>query len=286
MKKIILGFIILFWPEAFLFTVQAQVNISNILATNVNADNAIIELNLPMELDGRVYVFLVWVTSEGKQAYLTHVAKGGKQLYEMRHHPEWRGPLKLVATNVNEARGSVRQATFLDEIELFLVPERLMPATINMLNKNTLFMWSWNHILLVVLAISALIFFIITKKHIVMALVFGFVIAWSMMDLRKMYDHFMIAQHIESQQITVPKVLEDLKVFLHRAGDIIGPNSWKTEDLGVLFRHFAEYKLAEHEYLPYESPTPPDFIITSKPKNREVAWEYKGYYLVKGKNKP
>ncbi len=286
MKKRLLGLITVFWLYACFFPIYAQINISNILATNVNADDAVIELSLPTELDGKIYVVIVWITSEGKQAYLTHVAKGGKHVYEMRHHPEWRGPLKVVATNVNEAVGTVHKATLLHEIKLFLAPERLMPATINMLQPNTLFMWSWNHILLGLLVVSALLFFLITKKQIMIALVFGFVVAWGMMDLRKMYDHFMIVQHIESQQITVPKILEDLKVFLHRAAKIIGPNSWKTEELGVLFRHFAEYKLAEHEYRPYDSSTTPDFIITSKPNNREIVLEYKGYYLVKGKNQP
>lgn len=267
----------------FLCLCQAQAQtFTNILAQNINADESIVEIELPMPFDGRMYVLIAWLREDGQQTYHPYIARGGKNLYELRNHPLWQGPIKVVATNIKEAQGTVRPATFLDEIRIFLMPEKLIPATINMLSPNTLFLWRWNYILLGLLFVFALLFFIIGKKGIVLSLVFGFTISWGVMDLRKMYDHWMIVQHMESEKLTVPAVLQALKVFLNGAAEKIGDKSWRTEGLNVLELHMAEYSLASYKYaLRAPSKLPVDYIITNHPKQRNIIWQYDRYYLVK-----
>ena len=282
-KKILFGLFSLFCWCPFFFPVHAQINVSNILAQNVNADGAVVEIDLPMNLDTSIYIIIVWETADGKQTYVAQIAKGGKQIYDIRNHPLWQGQLKVVAINVNQVVGTVRPATILDEINIFLNPEPMIPATINMLVPNTLFTWSWDKILIGLLGISALLFYLKLKRGVVVALVLGFVVTWGVMDVRKMYDHWKIAEKMESQKLTVPKVLHDLKIFLDEAVKIIDDKTWKTEGLGVLHLHLAEYTLAARKYALREpSQIPADFIITQTPNNREIFWRSGGYFLVKG----
>lgn len=282
-KKILLGLFSLLCWYPFFFPIHAQTNFSNILAHNVKADGAVVEIDLPMKLDANVYVLIAWETADAQQTYVAQVARGGKQIYDIRDHPLWQGQLKAVAINLNQVTGSVRAATLLDEINIFLGQERIMPYTINMLDKNRLFTWSWHTILLILLGISAIGFFLITNQGIVIALVFGFIVAWGAMDVKKMYDHWTIAKHMESQKLTVPQVLHDLKIFLDDAEKIIGDKTWKTEGLGVLHLHLAEYTLADRKYALREpSQIPADFIITPNPNQREIFWHSGGYFLVKG----
>ena len=282
-KKNLLGFFPLFYWCFFFFPAHAQVTLSNILAQNINAEGAIVEIDLPMHLDQAVYVLIGWQTAEGKQTFMPQIAKGGKHIYDLRDHPLWQGQLKIVAININQVPGTVRPATLYDELNIFLSPEPLIPATINMLFPNTLFRQSWFNILLGLLVLSAIFFYLTLNKGVMVSIVLGFLVAWGAMDLRKMYDHWKIAESMESQKLTVPKVLHDLKIFLNEADRIIGNKIWKTEELGVLHLHLAEYTLADRKYALREpSQIPADFIITPTPKNREIVWKSGGYYLVKG----
>ncbi|MBF0280775.1 MAG: hypothetical protein HQM13_23485 [SAR324 cluster bacterium] len=286
-KKILSGIFSLFCFFSSFFPTLAQTNFTNILAQNVNADGAIVEISLPMNLDSKIYVLIAWQTADGQQTYVAQIAKGGTQIYDVRSHPLWHGQLKIVATNVNEAKGTVRPVTIIDEIKIFLGQERIMPYTINMLDRNKLFTWSWDTILLILMAISALFFFLATKNGVVVALVAGFVVAWTAMDLKKIADHWTIAAHMESQKLTVPSILQELKTFLDEASKIIGDKTWKAEGLGVLHLHLAEYSLADRKYALREpSQNPADFIITMTPKNREIFWNSGGYFLVKGTKAP
>jgi len=88
---------------------------------------------------------------------------------------------------------------------------------------------------------------------------------------------------MESQKLTVPRVLHDLKLFLNDAAKIIGDKAWKAEGLGVLHLHLAEYTLADRKYALREpSQIPADFIITRTPNNRKIFLHSGGYFLVKG----
>src|SRR5438093_1107101 len=104
------------------------------IATNFSAENKVLELTVPPELDGERFV-VVW--NAGTDQLLTwQVARAGTHSYEMRHLHKWKGSIDVVAITL-QATGRVKEPRFSDEIDMFLEPERITASTINGLMGHT-----------------------------------------------------------------------------------------------------------------------------------------------------
>ncbi len=249
------------------------------LATNFSAHNKVIELSIPIEMDEKPFA-IIWNRADGRQIIVWLTALEGIHVYDMRNYDGWGGHIIGAATNLKGVRGSVREATLLDEIDIFLAPERIIMSTINLLQGHTLFRLSWDNILLFIFCLLLLSFYLATKKLVVSA-VFGFSIVWGIFDTRNIYDHLMIINKIERRKLVMPPMTES-KIFADRASKIIGDKSWAQETLDGGLNNFIKYRLAEHPYACSSLQEPPAFIITQQPKDREIVLEYGSYYLVKG----
>src|SRR5207253_6134695 len=88
-------------------------------------------------------------------------------------------------------------------------------------------------------------FFLLLRKKPIVAIMLGFLVAWSLMDLRTAVDYATIVYKKEQyKQGMMPFV--DVKQFSDHAADIIGNSTWGHGRLDPLIRSFVRYRLAEH----------------------------------------
>lgn len=248
------------------------------LATNVSLDGVVIELDVPPNLDG-VSFLIVWTTADGQLTVDTR-ARAGRHSYEMRQYPRWRGSAQAVAITLPDTPGRLKKPTLSDEIDMFLEPERMAPGTVNFLAGHTLFGWSWDTFLLLTVPIAVLVFARSKKRPIILSVVFGFLVSWTLMDLRNVYDHVAVAYKMEKYDLGMFP-LEGLKQFSDRASEMIGPSTWGSGQVDGIFGSYLQYRLAEHRYVPQGVAGPPDFWITRDPNEGQVLWQFANYYLVK-----
>ena len=254
------------------------------LATDFEANGKVLELDVSSSADGTRFL-IVWLDAAGEQFTHTRVVRAGRHSYEMRHLPGWHGFLRAVAITLPEASGRVQVPTISDEIDMFLEPERLTPSTVNVLKGHTLFAWSWDGFLLLVLLASALCFAAFKRKRALTSLVLGFVVSWGVMDLRAIYDHAVIVYKAERYEQGMDPLTE-ANGFADRASEeMTGPETWSHELLDPLVSSLIRYRLAEHEYIPSGSDRTPTFWITQDPNEREIVRQHENYYLVKA-NRP
>lgn len=249
------------------------------LATDFSAQDTVIELDIPANMDGDSF-YIVWGI-ENRQHSAISRARAGTHCYELRRHPQWQGLVKAVAITLPNVPGRIKKATFFDEIDMFLEPERIAPTTINFLTGHALFTWSWNTFLLIIPFLSALWLAKFKKKPLVLCLALGFLVSWSVMDVRTTYDHLAIMYKKERyQQGMFP--LTDVKAFADRASEIIGRDPWGIRgSVDGVYGSFLRYRLAEQQYVPDGSQRPPSYWITLDPKGDQVLLHQANYYLVK-----
>src|SRR6185436_6672276 len=113
--------------------------------------------------------------------------------------PDWHGTIKYVGIiDVPGIQGRIKEPKLADSLDMFLEPERITPSSINLLVQHRLFAWSWTILLLLIWAVSGAFFGVLKKKPPLMALALGFVVAWSLMDLRIVFDHVSIVYREET----------------------------------------------------------------------------------------
>jgi hypothetical protein len=254
------------WPV----TVEAQGIKAYAIATNFSAQNKVLELTVPPELDGERFV-IVW-NSGTDQSLLWRVARAGTHSYEMRHLPKWNGSIDAVATTL-QVTGRVKDPGFSDEIDMFLEPERITASTVNGLMGHTLLGMRWEIVLLIIFVASALCISALKKKHLAVALVFGFVVSWALMDARSIYDDAVI--------ISKGHRATGIEMFSDRAAEIIGSGTWASEPLDAGMGSFLRYRLAETPYVPEGTAKHPDFWITTNPNEGRILVQFANYYLLK-----
>ena len=249
------------------------------LSSDFLAQGKVIELTIPPSLDGNSFL-VAWGSTAPPYTKMFR-ARAGTHSYEMRDDPRWQGHIAVMGTTLRSlASGGIKSPAFSDEIDMFLAPERIGLGTVNFMLGHTLLGWTWNTCLLVILILSALCFAVFRKSSPGLSLVLGFFVAWAMMDLRTIYDHFMIVSKTDVAHQGMYGVT-DLKVFTDRASDLIGGSTWSRELLDPISDTFVRYSFAEHRYVPAEAQESPDFLVTRDPKQGQVVWEYGGYYLIK-----
>jgi len=280
-NKIFLSFLCLFVAK-FPSSAIAQ-DSPYIIATNFSATGKVLELDMPLEVDG-MRISIAVENSQSQGSINLVVARAGKHCYETRHIPEWHGIMKYVAmTPLRGAVGRLKEPTFADNVDMFLEPERITPATSNLLIQHRIFARSWTMCLFVIFFVSAIFFRVFLKKPTMSALVLGFLVAWVLLDLRIMFDHAIIFYSEERFHKGMPP-LTDIKLFSDRAAGIIGRSTWGHGSLDG-YEKFLEYRLAEHPYAISGSDRQPVFWVTQDPAEGSIIIQHGKYYLVK-KDKP
>lgn len=250
-------------------------------ATDFNAQDQIVELNFPAEYDG-VSFFIVWHTAQGQ--FVKKVdARAGQHCYELRNVPEWTGHVDVAAITGPGISGRVRTPTFADELDMMLAPEPVSSGTVNFLDGHTLYAFSLNAWLLLVVLLAGVGVAVVWKKPLAPSMLFGFLVAWGLMDIRNACDHMNIVsrtqKYVAENKGMFP--LAGIKVFADRASEFMGPNVWKDDAVGLVQGSFLRYRLAEYPYASDGSRRKPDLWVTQKTGEADTLWQYAGYFLVR-----
>ena len=260
--------------------VSAQnIRVSKMIGVDFQADDAVVELDIPQDMDGRRFI-IGWVTAGGQTDGTWRAARGGRHCYEMRHYDTWTGRVQKVGVTVEGITGRVKPPSLADEIDMFLEPERLLPSTVNSLVGHSMFSRSWNTVLLLLAGGSALFFAGVQRRGVSASLVLGFVLAWGVMDLRSVYDHFTTVFEVESRRLDLPP-LTRAKAFADRADALIGPDTWGQEIPTGVVENYVRYRLAEHPYVPPNASAPPVFMIAQQPGSGKIVHQDAGYFLLR-----
>jgi hypothetical protein len=246
------------------------------IASNFSGKGMVVELDFPEKDAGR-YFYAVYLVADG-QGNVPMQARAGRHCYEMRNLNRWEGPVRLVGITVPNIAGRLKKPTFSDEIDMYLQPPVLTPSIVNVIDDHGLFAWPENILLAVVALISALTFLLLKKTPATQSAVLGFLIAWGVMSLHRVYDHIAIVSTTETHKPGLFGVA-DLKEFIDRASGLIGKETWE-DDLDGFYRSYLHYRLAQNQYVPKNSGAAA-FRITRNPGGGKVLLQNAEYYLVK-----
>jgi hypothetical protein len=250
-------------------TAFSEDELLSIIATDFPIDDKVVRLNLPYE---GIKFKILWQTLEGKIHDKDLVSRKGVHAYEMRDNPAWtRTPAVVAVYDIPVISGEIKIPAFEDELDMFLAPELLTPKTVNSLYGHTFLSGSWNRILILLMLFSSFILYVWKRKNPVVMLFIGFVIAWGVMDIRTMYDHFCIADRIEDNAYI--NLTKHINKEGERLGKEIGNWKWTQKNLPWPERNLIPYMLADHKYAGHYKPnTETDFLITFE-NNRLVLVE-------------
>lgn len=262
---------------------HAQNSTINRVGAGFDGSDHVIQLNFPESWDGRGFV-IVWKTLRGQFTRGAY-AREGLHAYEMRDMPEWNHHVEMMGISAADISGQAIVPAFSDELDMWMAPEPVTIATVNFISGHTLFGWSWTLYLLAAIPLLAVAFVVIGKKPIASALVLGFLVAWGAMDLRAVYDHGMVVSRTSRYIVGHGGVfpLSGTKVFADFASRIMGPATWSDDGIGLTNGDYIRYRFADRPYASPASERVPQYRITLDPRDDPPAFQYGGYYLVKGK---
>jgi hypothetical protein len=254
-----------------------------VIATQFDTQGKVLELDVPSELDGTRFTIGV-EDSDGQRSIHLAVTREGTHCYEVRDLAAWHGTVKYVAmTALKGVSGRVKVPSFADSIDMFLEPDRITPSTINILVQHRIFGFPWTVCLIPIFAAAAVFLRVRAKKKTPVALALGFLVAWTLMDLRLMFDHGEnIYREEKFRKGMGPLTLE--KRFGDRAADAISNQTWGDDKLEGYEKYF-EYRLADRPYALTGAGRSPALWITDNPAEGPVLFQDEKYYLVK-KDKP
>ena len=247
------------------------------IASNFSGKGMVVELDFPEKDAGR-YFYAVYLIADG-QGNVPMQARAGRHCYEMRNLNRWEGPVRLVGITVPNIPGRLKKPTFSDEIDMYFEPAVITPSIVNVVEDHRLFGWPENILLAAVAVISALAFLLLKKTPVTQSAVLGFLVAWSVMSLHRVYGHIAIISITETHKPGLFGVT-DLKEFIDRATALIGNETWE-DDLDGFYRSYLHYRLAQHQYVPKNSGAAAAFRITRNPGGGKVLLQNAEYYLVK-----
>ncbi len=253
------------------------------LAADVVLDGMIVVLDVPAtwERDGES-VDIVWDTAAGERYLFSEQGRAGRHAYDPRGNPPWHGRAAWVGTNVS-GRGEFKFPSLGDEVDIFLAPEPLLPATVNAMRGHRFFACSWDMLLLLLFGVAAATFYFVTRCSLAVALVAGFAVAWIALDLRMMADHVSVVRRLEQNGRSMP-VLAEVQSFGACAAEAIGPHPWTFDPAAhqeVAVRHVLGYALAEQPYLPPEEAERAEFLVSLEAKSGKVVCQRGPYRLLR-----
>ena len=260
---------------------------SNILFSNFEANNQLIELDIQTNEEGTYFVLGVVQNNQviGSSSFF---ARQGAHHYDLRSLPEWSGKIDYLVTTLPEAainKKSLVQSSLSAEWDIFLAAEKLTPRLINFTKPKTFVGWSFNYILLLVALISTSLLIVVIKKKAVIAAFIGILIATVLMDARQTVDHFSIKQEVQGNGYYISPI--DLtEKFIQKARPLI-TDAWTFEGKfsEEYYKLYFQYALADLQYIwnlkNFELPSG-TFVITQNPaQDQEILLQENGFYLAK-----
>jgi len=258
------------------------VAINNIVATDIEAsEDDIIDLDFGDNLPNIPFV-LAWIDSSGKQYALPFKTSREPLSIPIGSQSEWKGKIGLVGLSVNNVSATIRKAGFRDIWQSFTQIYPLSPGSINFSPSYFLLGKPFRWICLGIMALSFLLVYALKRRWDV-ALLIAFLVAWLSYDLRSGYNRWEIISEISKSEWQIP-ALAELQSFLPKAREVIGPDgSWSKEPLSGFLNSYCKYELADLQYYPPRTPEREqvEYIITTKPRKRNVILQEGPYYLVK-----
>src|SRR5205823_4059758 len=88
-------------------TAFAQYPDAYLLASDFSAENKVVELDVPAQLDGAPF-YIVW-NFENKQNAVIFRARGGTHCYELRPQRTWQGQISVLAITLPGVSGRVKE---------------------------------------------------------------------------------------------------------------------------------------------------------------------------------
>jgi hypothetical protein len=244
--------------------------LETVIGTDIeNAERKVIRLTIPSEYKDLTLNFEWTRAGDGKRYKLTHNAREGPGLYEMRRHPYWKGRVAFVAVSNDSIKGKligeIITPSFSDELAIFFEPLQMEPHIVNGFNDHSLLGVSWNVSLILPLFGLVSLFTFVIKRRLIFSLVLGFAAAWAVVDMRMMYDHFKIAQKIEKDKYIFVPEFTRVQNFVDASSEKIGSSTWTKDSSWLSYPHIYSsvlvYGLAEHKYVP-DDPNKAEFLVT------------------------
>lgn len=227
-------------------------------------NNKLLQLNMPYDAQ----VFKVeWEYQNGRKAHQPLISRKGVNLYDLRNSSDWSGKVKIIRIpGFQNTAIKIKEASFMDEIKLFLGHEHLLPTTVGFLYGHKLFGISWNSYLLAFMLLVMCIFWIARKSRqsLIVALFVGFIAAWIVMDVRNAYDHLLLAKSIDNnfQVIKVKQAKDKMNLLKEK----IGSKTWSFQNLSTWEQLIAYYELADYKFVPEKADSLPDIMLTKDNK--------------------
>ena len=257
--------------------------ISTPLLKDFIPNGRVIELTFAPEYEG-LYFMLATYNGPNDTAFKGFFARSGTHCYELRDLDNWNGKINFLVTDqpINYFKNiQLIRPSFINELDLFLAPDRLTPKTINLLGDITLFSYPFSYALVTVFVFNFICIWLIQKKGIFLPLLISGLITFFLMDIRMIIKHWQDYQTTEKTYPYLDTVASPLP-FLEKAKPILKEGTWTFRDKFKVeyYKLFIKYKLAD---IPFVIHLKKDtYIITEKPKpNQKILCQKNGFFLVK-----
>jgi len=276
------AFLILLLASLTIFSQDVQIN--NIVATDIVASkDDIIEIRFNDQLANLPFL-LAWIDEGGKQ-YALQLATGTDDLIlPIGIQEGWKGNIGLIGLSLDNVDVTIRKSNVGDLWRGFMTKFPLSPGSINF---NGTYLFYGRPFRLICLGLMVFFFLVLfaAKRKFALSFLLAFAIAWGIYDLRSIKNRWDIMTELGADQYQI-SIFKELDVFLPKARDIIGEQSWSKDNLSGVLNSYCTYQLADLKYYPprTELKKDADFIITHNPNNREVVLQQGTYYLVKSAN--
>ncbi len=256
-----------------------NVSITNIIAENfTTSESDLLEIKFNETLPNLPFV-VAWQDSAGRQYAQQYLTNDNKLIIPMAQQSGWSGKLLMVGMSIAD-EATIRSVSFSDHWNNFISMRGMTPGSVNFTSPYFFKNYSLRFICFCLVFILFALFFIINKR-VYLSLLFGFLISWLVYDSRNIYNRWDIMNNLAQQDYEI-YIFKDIDIFLKEAREIIGDKSWSKEPLSGVINSYCTYKLADLEYKSkrYDNPNEADFIITTKPKKREIVYQHNSYFLI------
>jgi len=219
------------------------------IASNVYLDGKILVVDAPGSRGVKFSV--LWKSWNGPTYSVPDISRGKNSLYDMRKIPSWSGKAELVAIDGVRPLGvSIKVPDFMDEIKIFLSSEPWTPRSVNFLFGHSLFTLGWEKFLLLIFFLSTVIILSL-KRRFYISLTLGFLVAWSFMSARTLWDDLGFLRHADETRSVV--ITNNVKKNVATiATDFIKEGKWSAGELLGYLKIITYYELAE---IPFSAAT-------------------------------
>ncbi len=262
-RRVGIGILSVFCFCIGVISLPAKAIADSVMLADATLDGKILEFHWPAEQHGARYT-ISWGSRE-QYHQVIRLAQGGVNRVDLRSHPHWEGQVSGVILDIKPISYRLVEPNWRDEFGIFMSPEILSSQTSNFL---------WGHTFLklptvfwIGLAAVGVLFILrfVFRRSWQTAFFISLVLAFSMTDIRSMYDHFQATQTRSLDQKAVDYVKQATQLF----GPQIGDRSWSLDGVIIPYNFLLKYHLAEYQQFPDSKASQADVVIRQHP-NREL----------------